>query len=157
MAIFIFLSASAQKKEVVKVWGNCGMCEKTIETAAKSAGASEADWNQQTKLLTVSHNIDLAKIEKAIAAAGYDTEHFTAPDAAYAGLPGCCQYDRKAASSDGKQVAAAGCCKDGKCQKGENCKKDADGKASCVGCEKCKAGSCGEHGKGACCAKPGQR
>jgi periplasmic mercuric ion binding protein len=85
IALFLFNAVSAQKKETVKVWGNCGMCQKTIETAAKSAGAPEAQWNTESKVLTVAYKAkktDLTKIEQAIAAAGYDTQNFTAPDAA---------------------------------------------------------------------------
>ena len=37
LVLFIILSSSAtaQKNEEIKVWGNCGMCKKVIETAAK--------------------------------------------------------------------------------------------------------------------------
>ena len=36
------------KTEKFKVYGNCGMCEKTIEKAAKSVdGVSTADWNKE--------------------------------------------------------------------------------------------------------------
>ena len=72
----ISFSATAQKKEEIKVWGNCGMCKKVIETAATGAGASKASWSEETKMLSVAYNTkktDADKIQQAIAAAGYDT------------------------------------------------------------------------------------
>lgn len=102
MANFSF-AASAQtnqavKNDTVKVWGNCGMCQSKIEKAAKAAGATSAKWDEETHILSVSYNTKKAtldKIEKKVAAAGYDTEHAKADDAAYSTLPGCCKYDRK--------------------------------------------------------------
>lgn len=104
--LFAAVTANAQKKEVVKdsfkVWGECGMCKKTIEKAAKDSGATAANWNEDTKQLTVTYNSNKtsnAKIQQAIAAAGYDTRDLTADDAAYNKLHECCRYDRKAAAA----------------------------------------------------------
>lgn len=100
-ATLFFTSASAQstaKTESIKVWGNCGMCEETIENSAKKAGAITADWNEETKILAVSYDAGKSnsfKIQKAIAAAGYDTQDLKANDKAYDKLHGCCKYDRK--------------------------------------------------------------
>lgn len=98
------ISADAQanvvKKESVKVWGNCETCQKHIEKAAKEAGAASAKWSAETQILAVTYNpskASLDKIEKSVAAAGYDTDHETAKDEAYNKLHTCCQYDRKAA------------------------------------------------------------
>jgi len=68
------------------VWGNCGSCKKHIEKAAKSAGATVANWNQDSKKLNVSY--DPAKttsitIQQAIAKAGYDTQDFSGDNIAY--------------------------------------------------------------------------
>ena len=65
------LLASAQKttSETFKVNGNCGMCENKIEKAAKDAGASFADWDKDTKVITVkysSKSTSLAKIQQGI-------------------------------------------------------------------------------------------
>jgi hypothetical protein len=144
ITLFLFTSVSAQKKETVKVWGNCGMCQKTIENAAKSAGASEAEWNKETKILAVSYKgkkTNLTKIEQAIAASGYDTQNFTATGESYSNLPECCQYDRKVA---GTAKAAEDCCKDG-----SKCEKD---NAKCADCAKCKDGKCGECCKDGVCS-----
>ena len=101
ISIFFSTQSFAQKSQEVKVWGNCGMCKKVIEGAAVKAGAKEANWSEETKILTVSFKpkkTDLQKIQAAVAAAGYDTQEFTAPDEVYAKLHGCCQYVRKAKS-----------------------------------------------------------
>lgn len=85
--------------ETIKVWGNCGMCKETIENVAKKAGATTADWNEESKELKVSYAVKKTsseKIQKKIAKAGYDTKDFTASDKAYNALHGCCKYDRKA-------------------------------------------------------------
>lgn len=89
--------------DTVKVWGNCGMCKKTIEKAAKSAGAKTANWNGELQQLIVSYKSDKTsntKIQQAIAESGYDTQDFTAPDDAYNKLHGCCQYDRKSTKTE---------------------------------------------------------
>lgn len=156
IALFTFGTVSAQKKETVKVWGNCGMCEKTIETAAKAAGATEADWNTETKVLSVAYKAkktDLSKIEQAIAAAGYDTQNFTAPDAAYNKLHSCCQYERKAGAAAHTQHQGD-CCKGGKCEKHSmNCSECSNCKGGQGKCDAdcCKDGKCSS-GK-ACCKK----
>jgi periplasmic mercuric ion binding protein len=110
---------TASKDETIKVWGNCGMCKKTIEKAATKAGATSADWNEDSKELKVSYASDKTssdKIQKEIAKSGYDTQGFTAPDKAYDKLHGCCKYDRKA-------TTAAACCDNATCGKeGDDCK-----------------------------------
>jgi hypothetical protein len=91
------------KTEIVKVYGNCGMCESTIEKAADKKKISKADWNADTKMATITYDskkTSLDAVLKDIALAGYDNQNFLAPDAAYNKLPGCCKYDREK-----KQVA----------------------------------------------------
>lgn len=103
LASFLFISifTFAQSKtttEKIKVWGNCEMCKEKIEKAAKQAGATEATWNEEAKVLTVTYassKTSNKKIQEKVAAAGYDTEAVTATNKAYKNLPGCCQYDRK--------------------------------------------------------------
>lgn len=93
--------ASAQKavvkKDTIHVSGNCEMCKSNIEKAAKSAGASFALWNTETKDLVVKYAVsktDNKKIQRSVANSGYDTPLFQAPDAAYKKLHACCQYER---------------------------------------------------------------
>ena len=85
------------KTETVKVYGNCGMCKTTIEKAGNSKKVSKVEWNKDTKMATITYDpgkTDKDAILKKIALAGYDSDSFSAPDAAYNDLPGCCQYDR---------------------------------------------------------------
>ena len=151
------LAFAQSKEESFKVSGNCGMCKSKIEKAAKSAGASYALWNSDTKLLTVKYDntyTNAAKIQQKIADVGYDNVGFKAKKETYDKLHGCCKYEREELSAsesccvDGKcekqACKDAGCCKDGKCDmsickekgccSGDNeaqcCKKD-DAKASC--------------------------
>ena len=86
------------KTATVKVYGNCGMCETTIEKAANKSKVSKADWNEETKMATITYDSKKTNVDavlKNIALAGYDNENFLAPDAAYNKLPGCCKYDRE--------------------------------------------------------------
>ena len=101
-AMYTATSVNAQSKnkqtETFKVWGNCGMCKKTIEKSLNLKGISSAEWNKDTKMITIVFNpkkITLATIHKKIASVGYDTELETANDEVYNKLHGCCQYERK--------------------------------------------------------------
>lgn len=96
-----FTSCNAQiknaKTETVKIYGNCGMCEKTIEKAGNIKKISKVDWNVDTKMATITYDSKVTNqdaILKRIALSGYDSDKFLAPDNAYSKLPGCCQYDR---------------------------------------------------------------
>ncbi len=119
-SIFVINFSNAQtslKKETIKVWGNCGMCKATIEKAAKSAGASTANWNEENKELKVSYAVNRSssdKIQQAIARSGYDTQDFTGDTKAYDKLHSCCKYERKSAAGTTKSTA---CCNDAKCVK----------------------------------------
>ncbi len=81
-----------------KVWGNCDMCKETIETSLKVDGIVKADWNVDSKMITVEYDtakITLDQIQKNIAAVGYDNDAYKGDDKAYSELADCCQYDRK--------------------------------------------------------------
>jgi copper chaperone CopZ len=90
---------AADKTESVKVWGNCGMCKKTIEKSLKGVdGVKAAVWDKKSKLLAVSYDdskISMKQIEDKVAASGYDTENTKGSDAAYKNLHECCKYERK--------------------------------------------------------------
>jgi hypothetical protein len=127
-------SVLAQQSETIKVWGNCGMCKKVIETAALKAGATKANWSETTHELQVNYKVkktSASKIQEAIAAAGYDTQDFTAPNDVYSKLHGCCQYERKAVSSPAKDSDKMACCDNGTCEKHA---------VNCADCGKCEAG-----------------
>lgn len=103
MATTLLLSvtfANAQSKkittETAKINGNCGMCKKTIETAANTKTA-KLNWDTNTKTATVTYDskkTNLDEILKRVADAGYDNQKFSAPDSVYDNLHGCCQYYR---------------------------------------------------------------
>lgn len=130
---FSVISFAQVKSEKMKVAGECGMCKKKIEKAAKDAGATYAVWNVDSKELTVKYNSassNVAKIEKAVAAAGYDTPAYKATEEAYKKLDECCQYKREAASAsagcDDQKCAKENCMKDGVCAKDMSCCKNSD-------------------------------
>ncbi len=94
----VTLSFAGNKKDTLKVYGNCGMCETRIEKAANAVeGFSEASWNKETQMLTVEKanaENDIIKVHKAVAKVGHDTDIMKADDKIYNNLPGCCKYDR---------------------------------------------------------------
>lgn len=104
MMIAVLLSAShgyaqtkTYKTETVKIYGNCGMCESTIEKAGNVKNQANVDWDKDTKIATISYDsLKTSKeaILKRIALAGYDSDTFLAPDDTYSSLAGCCQYER---------------------------------------------------------------
>lgn len=97
-AILFSSAVMAQEKSAsFTVSGNCGMCKKSIEKAAKIPGVSSINWNSGKQLASVvfdSSKVSVDLIQRNIAAVGYDTEMFTAETEAYNALPGCCQYER---------------------------------------------------------------
>lgn len=130
LKIFSFLSfflaiasisfAQQTKTETIAVSGNCGMCKTNIEKAAKKAGATDAEWNVEEKMLTVKYNsasTNTAKIQQAIAAVGYDTKDVKASDAAYDKLHACCKYERtkkdEVGQASSKKEKADCCAKEG--------------------------------------------
>jgi hypothetical protein len=138
--LFIVISCvglAQTKTETFKVAGECGMCKKKIESSAKTAGATYASWSTESKVLTVKYNstfTNKAKIEKAIAAVGYDTPDYKTTEEAYNGLHECCKYERESASSahaccDNAKCTESACMKEGKCAKDAACCKEA-------GCDK---------------------
>ncbi|WP_367772097.1 DUF3347 domain-containing protein [Flavobacterium sp. WC2421] len=116
MAITLLLSVAftnAQiknaKTETVKIFGNCGMCETTIEKAGSLNKLASVDWDKDTKMAAITY--DSAKtnpdeILKRIALAGYDSEKFLAPTDAFNTLPGCCQYEREAKVAEKMEMSS---------------------------------------------------
>jgi len=73
----------------------CGMCESTIEKGmAKVNGITNFDVDMSAKSGHVTYNasiIDLASIEKAVSALGYQANETIADPVAYEALPACCK------------------------------------------------------------------
>ena len=161
-SIFSINTSTAQtaKKETIKVWGNCGMCKKTIEKSARSAGATAASWNEESKELTVSYAANKtsgAKIQEAIAKSGYDTQDLTADNKAYEKLPGCCQYERKDATAnkdEKKGSGHAGCKHDAKDMSGSKEKSCCSKTAGTMNDKKsCDHANCKHEGAAMTCSK----
>jgi copper chaperone CopZ len=75
--------------------GVCGMCENTIEKAANLPGVSSAEWDVDSKVLTLKYDpatVSVEKVNTAINKSGYDTQFTTASDSAYYSLHKCCYY-----------------------------------------------------------------
>ncbi len=105
VVIFIVLFTThlcaAQSKNLkiidAKVYGNCGMCKKTIENAGNVKGISKTEWDTETAMAKItidSTKTSVDEVLQRIASVGYDSDKFRAPDAVYDNLHGCCQYDR---------------------------------------------------------------
>jgi mercuric ion binding protein len=95
-------NAATQVERSFKVWGNCDQCQATIEKAAALPGVSNVSWNEKSRLLKFAMDTSQTSddaVLKAVAAAGYDNERYTADNAAYTALSECCQYERKADES----------------------------------------------------------
>ena len=78
-----------------KVYGACEMCKDRIEEALKLKGIKSANWNVDTKILTLTYEpsrIWLDRIHNRIASVGHDTELKKANNAVYNKLPDCCLY-----------------------------------------------------------------
>ena len=98
---FLFLLSGAlhaqskTTKTDIKVFGNCGMCKKRIETALEYPGIKFAAWDTKTKNLEVVFNnrkITLQEIRELVVSTGHDTDSLKARDEVYAKLPFCCLY-----------------------------------------------------------------
>jgi copper chaperone CopZ len=90
-------SKQATKTESFKANGECGMCKTRIEKGLKMDGISNAEWDQKTKMVTVSYDpskVTVDDMKKKVASLGHDTDKYRAEDDVYAKLPGCCHYDR---------------------------------------------------------------
>lgn len=96
--LFSCTQSTPDKVVTFKVWGNCDMCKKTIETSCTINGVKEKDWNVDSKLMTVKFDTTITNIDmlqQLIAKAGYDNDGYFGDDYAYAKLKPCCQYERK--------------------------------------------------------------
>ncbi len=105
MVIIVLLSITTSYSQIknavtesVKIYGNCEMCKATIEKAGNVKNSAKVDWNEETKMASITYNSKLTNknaILKRIALSGYDSDSFLAPDLAYSKLMDCCKYERK--------------------------------------------------------------
>jgi periplasmic mercuric ion binding protein len=90
-------NAKGPKTETFKVNGECGMCKTRIENGLKMDGVTKAEWDQKTKMVTVTYEpskVTVDAMKKKVASLGHDTDKYKAKDDVYAKLPDCCHYDR---------------------------------------------------------------
>jgi copper chaperone CopZ len=103
LSVIIFSACESKNEEHTqtaqfKVFGNCDMCKKRIESSIKEQkGVASVEWNVDNKMVKVQYDSTVAvdDLHKKIAAAGHDTELMTANEDAYKALHVCCQYKRK--------------------------------------------------------------
>ncbi len=100
--LFIIIVFNSCKNSVVEVqvhvWGSCDIAKMKIDSAAKLKGVEKADWNKETKLLTLRYDstkVSLDNILMNVATAGFDNERYFADDYMYERLPDSCKYERR--------------------------------------------------------------
>ncbi|HAD98449.1 MAG TPA: hypothetical protein DCG19_13655 [Cryomorphaceae bacterium] len=87
--------AQSETDTTMMVNGVCEMCKMTIEKAADIKGVSKAEWDVESKILTLVYDREVTSLEAistSINESGYDTEFNTASDEAYKSLHKCCYY-----------------------------------------------------------------
>ena len=83
------------KTETVKIFGNCIICQKKIDSAGFTKKISVVKWNKDSKLAVLvydSTKTNRSEILTHIANAGYDSENYIAPTDVYNNLMDCCKY-----------------------------------------------------------------
>jgi len=78
----------------IEVKANCEICKEKIEKTLDIPGISHADWNKETKILTVRYNekkISLDDIHSMISNIGYATNKVNANSESQAQVMKCCQ------------------------------------------------------------------
>jgi hypothetical protein len=100
--LMVYTSCSSQIKNSktikTKIYGNCGMCKKTIDEAGSETNISQVNWDIENKFAVITYDssaTNLSTILKKIASSGYDNELFYAPKKSYKKLHECCKYERK--------------------------------------------------------------
>ena len=78
----------------IEVKANCEICKEKIEKTLDIPGISHADWNIETKILTVRYNekkVSISDIHSMISNIGYATNKVNANIDSQAQLMKCCQ------------------------------------------------------------------
>jgi mercuric ion binding protein len=98
MGTISYTNTDSVRTDSFTVYGNCGMCKRTIEGSLKDLkGVQLANWEIGTGQLTVAYDsaiITLDQVKQKIADVGYDSDTHRAKSKIYDALPGCCQYER---------------------------------------------------------------
>ena len=96
LGLLLMSTAALAKNKTVtfKVDGQCDDCKERIETTLDNPGISYAQWDVDTKMLTVRYNSKKYSeddIHKLVSDIGYDTSKMKANKKAQTALPKCCQ------------------------------------------------------------------
>lgn len=97
LAILMVGTLGVTAKNITKtilVKGECGECKENIEAALDLPGVSFAEWNEETKMLTVRFNdkkISENDIHSTISNLGYATDRLEANKTSQSKLSKCCQ------------------------------------------------------------------
>ncbi len=105
--VSVFAKTITQK---ILVKGECEMCKDKIEKALDVPGISFAEWDVESKMLTVRYNdkkISEDQIHETISELGYATDKLAANVASQKSLDKCCQ-PKDAVKACGSEKA--GCC-----------------------------------------------
>jgi mercuric ion binding protein len=111
LAVLLVATLGVFAKTVTKqilVKGECGMCKEKIEKALDMPGVTFAEWNEETKMLTVRYNdkkVREDKIHQAMSNLGYATDKMEANTSSQNKLDKCCQPKKAACGAE-----KAGCC-----------------------------------------------
>ena len=79
LSVCSFALAQGDSTSNFKVYGNCESCKARIEKAAKAAGASKADWNIESKIMTVSFDPGKTSTDKILLLAAIKLLFFDKP------------------------------------------------------------------------------
>ncbi len=105
-SVAVFAKSVTQK---ILVKGECGKCKTTIEQGLDIPGVSFAEWNKETKILTIRYNdkkINEDQIHKTISNLGYATGKVAANKVSQSKLDNCCKPKKPVKACATK----AGCC-----------------------------------------------
>lgn len=97
LALLMVSSIAMYAKTITKTFqvkGECGLCKEKIETALDIPGVSFAEWNKETKMLTVRYNdkkVSEDDIHTTISNLGYATNKVAANANSQSKLDKCCQ------------------------------------------------------------------
>lgn len=100
LAISLCVGATGLSQGVIeysfRVEGMCGMCQQRIEKVALKEGkAQSAQWNVETKILTVTIDeteTEISTVKWYLSQAGHDNGDYLTSDEIYANMHGCCKY-----------------------------------------------------------------
>ena len=108
LLIISMLAFAKTVTQKITVKGQCGECKERIEKALDIPGVSFAEWNVESKVLTIRYNnskITEDEIHTLISELGYATDKMEANKEAESKLNKCCQPKPKA-----KEKCKSKCC-----------------------------------------------